>query len=90
MNALQAHRGPLELVLLLPREQRRARFAIAETIDGWCLASETGSDDDGTSRRLVAPEVDRLVDELVRVVRAMLATGYTIEQLRLGEPTPAA
>jgi hypothetical protein len=86
----RAHRGPLELVLFLPREQRRARFAIAETVDGWCLASETGTADDGTSRRLVAPEIERLIDELDRVVRAMLASGYTIEQLRLADPTPAA
>lgn len=90
MTTLRSHRGPLELVLVLPREERRARFEISETVDGWCLASETGRIDDGTSRRLFAPDVERLSAELDRVVRAMLASGYIVEQLRFALPTRAA
>lgn len=90
MREIIAHPGPLELTLLLPREERRARFEIAATRDGWCLASETGSIDDGTSRRLLHRERGPLARELLRVVRGMTAAGYVVERLQLRRPTPAA
>jgi hypothetical protein len=90
MNAIAGHRGPLELVLFLPREARRARFEIAETADGWCLASETGSAYDGTSRRVIATDVEPLVRELVRVAAAMLTVGYAVERCTLRNRTPLA
>ena len=83
MNEIARHRGPLDLVLLLPAEERRARFEIVATVDGWCLASETGSTTDGTSRRLVATEIEPLVHELLRVVRAMTRVGYRVEHCSL-------
>jgi hypothetical protein len=82
--------GSLELTLVLPREERRARFEMTPTGDGWCLASETGTADDGTSRRLLHRERGPLTRELLRVVRGMTAAGYVIERLRLRRSIPAA
>ena len=90
MNSILLHTGALDLVLLLPRAGRRARFEIAVTGDGWCLASETGSIDDGTSRRLLHRDRMPLAVELARIVRAMIVAGYTVERLHLRQQIPAA
>lgn len=90
MTGIERHEGSIELVLVADQGARIARFELAPDGIGWCLASETGTDDDGTSRRVRAHARDPLWQELERVLVTMLGRGYTVERCRLLPLPPCA